>query len=120
VSSELAGLARARSDRLGQPRADPSRGGEAAVADYVVGWLARAGLDVDVVEPVPAAVGGSPSRADGGGRTLLLNAHLDTVGTEAMESPFEARVEDAVVRPRLVRHEGRARGGDARDQDAAA
>ena len=69
--------------------------GEAEIARFVAEWLERAGLEVEVVEPVP----GRPSvigvaRGTGGGRALLLNAHLDTVGTQAMETPFEARVED--------------------------
>jgi len=34
------------------------------------------------------------ARGSGGGRSLLLNAHLDTVGTDAMDAPFDARVED--------------------------
>jgi acetylornithine deacetylase len=69
--------------------------GESEIAECVAAWLGRAGLDVEVIEPVP----GRPSviaiaRGTGGGRSLLLNAHLDTVGTEAMESPFDARIED--------------------------
>jgi acetylornithine deacetylase len=68
--------------------------GEVEMAEFVASWLGRAGLDVEVVEPVP----GRPSviataRGRGGGRSLLLNAHLDTVGTQTMEAPFEARVE---------------------------
>ena len=34
------------------------------------------------------------ARGSGGGRTLLLNAHMDTVGVDTMEAPFDARVED--------------------------
>jgi acetylornithine deacetylase len=69
--------------------------GETEIAEFVRDWLGRAGLEVDVIEPVP----GRPSvlgiaRGTGGGRTLLLNAHLDTVGTEAMESPFDARIDN--------------------------
>lgn len=69
--------------------------GETEIAAFVRDWLTRAGLQVDVVEPVP----GRPSvlgfaRGTGGGRTLLLNAHLDTVGTKAMESPFDARIDN--------------------------
>jgi acetylornithine deacetylase len=69
--------------------------GEREIATFVAGWLTRAGLAVEVVE----AVGGRPSvigraRGTGGGRSLLLNAHLDTVGTEAMEAPFAAQVEN--------------------------
>jgi|tagenome__1003787_1003787.scaffolds.fasta_scaffold20895515_3 acetylornithine deacetylase len=69
--------------------------GEAEIAKFVAEWCERAGLDVTVVE----AASGRPSviataHGRGGGATLLLNAHLDTVGTEAMKAPFDARVED--------------------------
>lgn len=69
--------------------------GEAEMASFVSDWFERAGLDVSVVEPVP----GRPSvigiaRGRGGGRALMLNAHLDTVGVEAMEAPFDARIDD--------------------------
>lgn len=69
--------------------------GEREIADFVAGWLTRAGIEFEVVEPVagrPTVIG--VARGTGGGRSLLLNAHLDTVGTEAMESPFDARVEN--------------------------
>jgi acetylornithine deacetylase len=68
--------------------------GETGVARFVTAWLERAGLDVEVVEPEP----GRPSvvgiaRGTGGGRSLMLNGHLDTVGTDAMERPFAARID---------------------------
>ncbi len=34
------------------------------------------------------------AKGSGGGRTLLLNGHLDTVGYEGMSAPLEPRVED--------------------------
>jgi acetylornithine deacetylase len=73
----------------------PGGAGESEVARYVAGWCERAGLDVEVEEAAP----GRPNviaaaRGAGGGRTLLLNAHMDTVGTETMDAPFDARVED--------------------------
>jgi acetylornithine deacetylase len=93
--SEVADLAAAlvRIDSV-NPALIAGAAGEAEVAAFVAGWLEQAGLEVEVVEPVP----GRPSvvaiaRGTGGGRALLLNAHLDTVGTEAMEKPFDARVE---------------------------
>ena len=69
--------------------------GEAEIARFVAEWLEKAGLEVEVVEPVagrPSVIG--VARGTGGGRTLLLNAHLDTVGTEAMAAPFAALIED--------------------------
>ena len=94
--SEVADLAAAlvRIDSV-NPALIAGAAGEAEVAAFVAQWLERAGLEVEVVEPVPGRPSGDRDRArDGGGRSLLLNAHLDTVGTEAMETPFDARVED--------------------------
>jgi acetylornithine deacetylase len=68
--------------------------GEGELARFVVDWATDAGLDVELTEAAP----GRPNvvataRGSGGGRTLLLNAHMDTVGVETMAAPFEARVE---------------------------
>jgi acetylornithine deacetylase len=94
--SEVADLAAAlvRIDSV-NPALIAGAAGEAEIADFVAGWLSRAGLSVEVIEPIP----GRPSviavaRGTGGGRSLLLNAHLDTVGTAAMEAPFDARLEE--------------------------
>ncbi len=68
--------------------------GEAEIAGFVAGWLEQAGLDVQVLEPVagrPSVVG--VARGSGGGRSLLLNAHLDTVGTAGMDAPFSPRLD---------------------------
>jgi acetylornithine deacetylase len=69
--------------------------GEAEIASFVAAWLKQAGLEVQVEEVAP----GRPNvvavaRGTGGGRSLLLNAHLDTVGVAGMERPHEPRVED--------------------------
>ncbi len=67
--------------------------GEAEIARFVARWLQDAGLDVEIVEPVagrPSVVG--RARGSGGGRSLMLNAHLDTVGTTGMTAPFSPRV----------------------------
>jgi acetylornithine deacetylase len=68
--------------------------GEPEVASFAARWLERAGLDVEVVEPRagrPSVV--AVARGRGGGRALLLNGHLDTVGVAGMDAPFEPRVE---------------------------
>jgi acetylornithine deacetylase len=68
--------------------------GEGEVARFVADWLERAGLEVSVEEAAlgrPNVVG--VARGTGGGGTLLLNAHTDTVGVDAMERPGEARLE---------------------------
>src|SRR5712692_3069053 len=72
----------------------PGGAGEAEIAKVAAGWLEAAGLEVTIEEPTP----GRPSvvgvaRGRGGGRSLLLDAHLDTVGIEGMDRPHEPRVE---------------------------
>jgi acetylornithine deacetylase len=69
--------------------------GEAEIADFVAAWLGDAGLDVEVDEAAP----GRPSvvgvaRGTGGGASLMLNAHMDTVGVDGMERPFEPVLRD--------------------------
>jgi acetylornithine deacetylase len=75
--------------------------GEGEIARFVAGWLEGAGLEVEVEEVAPGrfnTVG--IARGAGGGKTLLLNAHLDTVGVGGMERPFEPEVEDGRMRGR--------------------
>ena len=69
--------------------------GEAEIARFIANWLEQAGLDVEIDEPVP----GRPSvvaiaRGTGGGRSLMLNAHMDTVGVAGMERPHDPVVQD--------------------------
>jgi acetylornithine deacetylase/succinyl-diaminopimelate desuccinylase-like protein len=69
--------------------------GEGEIARFVAAWLEDAGLAVEVDEVAPGrfnTVG--IARGSGGGKSLLLNAHLDTVGVAGMERPFEPRVEN--------------------------
>lgn len=73
----------------------PDAPGEAEIAAYIARWLESAGLEVHVEEPVP----GRPNvigiaRGTGGGKTLLLNGHVDTVGVTGMAAPFSPRIED--------------------------
>ena len=68
--------------------------GEAEVAAFAATWARGKGLEVNVVEATP----GRPSvlvraRGTGGGRTLLLCGHLDTVTVAGMRHPHEPRVE---------------------------
>ena len=59
----------------------PGAAGEAQIAIWCSEWLLGQGFQVTLLEQVP----GRPSvvgikRGTGGGRSLMLNAHLDTVG----------------------------------------
>lgn len=79
----------------------PGAAGESEVATFVAAWLRDAGLDVTVEEAAPGrpnVIGVVPG--SGGGRTLMLNAHLDTVGVAGMDDPFAGRIADGRVHGR--------------------
>ena len=76
------------------PELVPGGGGEDAVAAFVAAWLERAGLEVELEELGPRRANVvARARGAGGGRSLMLNAHMDTVGVAGMETPFSPRVE---------------------------
>src|ERR1044071_10514123 len=63
----------------------PGSPGEAEIAHYIAHWLELADLEVQLIESVsgrPNVVG--IARGIGGGKTLLLNGHMDTVGIAGM------------------------------------
>ena len=77
------------------PELVPGGAGEGTIAGVVAEWLDAAGLAVERHEVASGrwnVVG--VARGTGGGRSLMLNAHMDTVGVASMEAPFEPRIED--------------------------
>jgi acetylornithine deacetylase len=75
------------------PFLSPEGVGEAEAARFTAETLARLGLVVDSFEVAPGrwnVIGRLPGR--GHGRSLLLNAHLDTVGVAGMAEPFSGTV----------------------------
>ena len=74
------------------PSLVPGARGETEIGVFAAGWLRGKGLEVHLQET------GSPgrqnviavARGSGGGRSLLLNAHMDTVGVAGMDAPFRA------------------------------
>jgi acetylornithine deacetylase len=75
------------------PSLSPDGAGEGAAARFTAEVLERLGLHVDSYEIAPGrwnVVGRFPGR--GHGRSLLLNAHLDTVGVAGMADPFAGEV----------------------------
>jgi acetylornithine deacetylase len=72
----------------------PGSPGEGEIAHYIADWLKLAGLEVELQESVtgrPNVVG--IARGTGGGKTLLLNGHMDTVGVAGMTDGHRPRVE---------------------------
>ncbi len=77
------------------PSLAPGGAGEAEIAAYVGASLDKNGLEVESHEPQPgrvSVVGRLKGR--GGGRSLMLNAHLDTVGVREMPEPFSATIRE--------------------------
>jgi len=77
------------------PTLVPGAPGECEVAAFIAGSLRAIGLSTEIFEPEPgrATVLGVLPGA-GGGRSLMLNAHCDTVGADGMDEPFSGAVRD--------------------------
>jgi acetylornithine deacetylase len=77
------------------PSIAPDGAGEAEIAAYVARTLASLGLETATFESQPGrATTMGTFRGAGGGRSLMLNGHADTVGVEGMADPFAANVRD--------------------------
>jgi acetylornithine deacetylase len=76
------------------PSLVPGAAGEGAIARFVARWMSDSGIAVELTEINPGrpnVVGRVPGRS--GGRSVMLNAHMDTVGVAGMENAFQPRVE---------------------------
>ncbi len=74
------------------PSLVPGGAGEREIAAFVAAWARDNGLEAEVLEATP----GRPSvlvtaRGSGGGRTLLLCGHCDTVNVDGMIDPHVPR-----------------------------
>ncbi len=77
------------------PSLVPGGPGESDMARFVKNWLDERGIQTELHDAAPnrpSVIARVPGK--GGGRSLLLNAHLDTVGVEGMADPFNPRIED--------------------------
>lgn len=78
------------------PSLVPGAVGEAEIAQYIKDWMEGLGLETTLVEVEP----GRPNvvgilRGVGGGKSLMLNGHTDTVGVDYMTiDPFDPVVKD--------------------------
>jgi len=73
----------------------PGSPGEGEIADYIADWLKLNDIEVELVESVsgrPNVVG--IARGTGGGKTLLLNGHMDTVGIAGMPDAHQPVIKD--------------------------
>jgi len=77
------------------PALAPGAPGEGEIASFIAESLRAAGLAIETFEPEPGRVSVVGRLAGaGGGRSLMLNAHCDTVDVAGMPEPFSAGIRD--------------------------
>ncbi len=81
------------------PSLSPDGKGEAGIGAYVAEKLNELGLEAATSEIAPGRVNTvGVLKGSGGGKSLLLNAHMDTVGVEGMTiDPFGGELKDGRV-----------------------
>jgi acetylornithine deacetylase len=80
------------------PQLVPDGAGEAEIAAYIAGALRRLNLEVITHEPEPGRVSVvGKLKGKGGGRSLMLNGHIDTVGVAGMPEPFSAAIHNGRI-----------------------
>ena len=80
------------------PSLSPSGAGETEIAAYVAQLLTDLGLEVTRHEPEPGRVSVVGRLAgSGNGRSLMFNAHMDTVAVEGMAEPFSGSIRDGKI-----------------------
>ena len=69
--------------------------GEREIAGFIAGSLRACGLTAETMEPAPgrSSVVGRLA-GTGGGRSLMLNGHCDTVDVRGMDEPFSGALRD--------------------------
>ena len=73
----------------------PGGRGEAEIAHFIANWAEQADLEVHLHEPIPGRPNAvAIARGSGGGRSLMLNGHMDTVGVEGMTGPHQPFVKN--------------------------
>ena len=72
----------------------PGANGEAEIAAFIAEWATRAGLEVILQDAAPRRPNVIViARGSGGGKNLMLNGHIDTVGLTDMVEPFGGHVD---------------------------
>jgi acetylornithine deacetylase len=78
------------------PSLVPGAAGEGEIAHFIKGWMEPLGLETELVDVKP----GRPNvvgtlRGSGGGKSLMLNGHIDTVGADYMTTdPFDPVIKE--------------------------
>jgi acetylornithine deacetylase len=75
------------------PALVPGGAGEPEIARFVVAWAEENGLAAEVLEATPGRPSVVVRKREARARTLMLCAHLDTVGVEGMSDPQAPRID---------------------------
>jgi len=75
------------------PALVPGAAGERPAVELLAARLSRRGFGIEIVGPADRPSLLATHRGRGGGWSLALNGHLDTVGVDGMEEPFSPRIE---------------------------
>ena len=93
ITSTLSTLVQTKSINPAFADGDPSD--EREIATRVGGMMRALGMEVTEYEPEPGRVSVvGRLHGSGGGRSLLLYGHIDTVGVTAMPEPFSGAIRD--------------------------
>jgi acetylornithine deacetylase len=77
------------------PAIAPGGAGEAEIAAYFGRAFDSLGLEAELIESQAGRVSAVGIwRGSGGGRSLMINGHIDTVGIEGMPAPFSAQIRE--------------------------
>jgi acetylornithine deacetylase len=80
------------------PALAPGAPGERQIAEWIAGSLRAVGLSAEIFEPAPGRTSVLGKLAgSGGGRSLMLNAHCDTVDAGGMAESFSGAIRDGKV-----------------------
>jgi acetylornithine deacetylase len=80
------------------PTLEPGAPGEREICEFIAASLGAHGLETEIREPEPGRTSVlARLRGSGGGRSLMLNGHVDTVAAAGMAEPFSGAVGDGKV-----------------------
>jgi acetylornithine deacetylase len=80
------------------PTLAPGAPGEREIAQFIAASLRSIGLSAEIFEPEPGRTSVLGRLAGtGGGRSLMLNAHCDTVDVPGMAEPFSGALRDGKI-----------------------
>jgi acetylornithine deacetylase len=92
LTNTLADLVRINSVN---PTLIPGGAGEREISGYLTHGMRQLGMTVAQHEPEPDRISTVGTlRGSGGGKSLMLNGHIDTVGVDYMPDPFSAEIRD--------------------------